>query len=563
MAQAFTLPNPSAANPAVNARRWWVLAVMSLTTFMVFLDNTVVNTALPSISRDLGASTSTLQWIVDSYTLLLAGLLLVGGSIGDRFGRRRFLTVGMVIFGVGAAGAAISNSAESLILMRGLQGVGAALVLPATLSIITDVFPREERAKAIGIWTGAGAVALAAGPVFGGFLVDEIGWSAVFWMHIPVVMLALFGLRIVPESRDRRALGLDIRGGLLATSGLLALVFGIIQGNDSGWTSTLIVGAFGLGIGLLLAFAVTEIRSRTPMLPLRFFKQRDFNGAVLIIGLVFFALMVTFFFLTQFFQLVQGRSAFTAGLFMLPAAGMMMVGAPISGVLSRSVGPKILTTVAGMAMTFGLLWLTQLNVDSSFLTVAIGIMAFGFGGGMALAPLTDTVMAAVPVNDAGIGSAVNDVSRELGAALGIATVGSFVGSLYGSNVETALEGVAPASVVETVSEGIGVAAVTLPTLPADLAETVSVAANGAFVDAITTGMYISAGFAIAATLAAALLMPRKMRETQAEAVVETTGSTTLTGTLVPATPRATTIPALAPVPVMVEPAGYVTRDDAA
>ena len=564
MVQAISLPNPSSARSAVNARRWWILAVMSLTTFMVFLDNTVVNTALPSISRDLGASTSTLQWVVDSYTLLLAGLLLVGGSIGDRFGRRRFLTIGMVIFGVGAAGAAISNSAESLILMRGLQGVGAALVLPATLSIITDVFPREERAKAIGIWTGVGAIAIAAGPVFGGFLVDEIAWSAVFWMHIPIVVLALFGLRIVPESRDRRALGLDIRGGLLATGGLLAMVFGIIQGNESGWTSTLILGAFGLGIGLLAAFAVTEIRSRAPMLPFRFFKQRDFNGAVLIIGLVFFALMVTFFFLTQFFQLVQGRSAFTAGLYMLPAAGMMMVGAPISGVLSRSIGPKILTTVAGLAMTFGLLWLTQLSVDSSFVTVAIGIMAFGFGGGMALAPLTDTVMAAVPVNDAGIGSAVNDVSRELGAALGIATVGSFVGGLYERNVESALEGAAPASVVESVGDGIGVAAVTLPTLPADLAATVSAAANGAFVDAVTTGMYISAGFAVVATLVAAFLMPRKMREMQAEAesVDGQTSGTTLTGTLVPATPRATTIPALAPVPV-VEPVSYVTRDNVA
>ena len=566
MSQAISLPNslpkPPAAPPALNARRWWVLAVMSLTTFMVFLDNTVVNTALPSISRDLGASTSTLQWVVDSYTLLLAGLLLVGGTIGDRFGRRRFLTIGMVIFGAGAVGAAISNSAESLILMRGLQGVGAALVLPATLSIITDVFPREERAKAIGIWTGAGAIALAAGPVFGGLLVDEIGWSAVFWMHIPVVLLSLFGLRIVPESLDRRARGLDIRGGLLATSGLLAVVFGIIQGNESGWTSTLILGAFGLGASLLVAFAVAEMRTRAPMLPFHFFKQRDFTGAVVIIGLVFFALMVTFFFLTQFFQLVQGKSAFTAGLYILPAAGMMMVGAPISGVLSRSIGPKILTTVAGLAMTFGLLWLTQLTIDSSFVTAAIGIMAFGFGGGMAMAPLTDTVMAAVPVNDAGIGSAVNDVSRELGAALGIATVGSFVGGLYESKVEAALEGAAPASVIESVSEGVGVAAVTIPTLPASLAETVSVAANGAFVDAITTGMYLSAGFTVAATVVAVLLMPRKMRESQAESVVESIGTSTLTGTLVPSTPRATTIPVFATAPAT-EAVDYSTRGDAA
>ena len=300
------------------ASRWWVLAVMSLSTFMVFLDNTVVNTALPSISRDLNASTATLQWVIDGYTLVLAGLLLLGGTMGDRYGRRRFLTWGMVIFGLGAVGAALANSAETLILMRGVQGVGAAFVLPATLSIITDVFPREERAKAIGIWTGVGALAIGVGPVVGGALVDELGWNAVFWMHIPVVLLALAGLRIVPESRDGRRLGLDLPGAVLATGGLLAVVYAIIQGNEAGWTSPEIVIAFGAGIAMLAAFAFVELRARAPMLPLRFFRQRDFNGAVLVIGLIFFAIIVTFFFLTQFFQIVQGKSAFTAGLYLLP-----------------------------------------------------------------------------------------------------------------------------------------------------------------------------------------------------------------------------------------------------
>ncbi|MCZ6706445.1 MAG: MFS transporter, partial [Chloroflexi bacterium] len=383
----------SAATEELNPRRWWILAVMSLTTFMVFLDNTIVNTALPSISRDLGASTATLQWVIDGYTLVLAGFLLVGGTMGDRFGRRRFLILGMLIFGIAASGAALSTDSTMLIGFRGLQGIGAALVLPATLSIVTATFPREERTIAIGVWTATGGLAIGVGPVVGGLIVDEINWAAVFWLHLPVVAIALLGMRLVPESRDSRLLRLDIPGALLATSGLFALVFGIIQGNEAGWTSPEIIAAFSAAVILLGAFAVVEARSRAPMLPLRFFKQRDFNGAVLIIGLIFFSLMVTFFFLTQFFQIVQGKSAFTAGAFILPAAGMMLVGAPISAILSKRIGPRALITVAGVAVVGGLIWLSNLDADSSYLTIGLGLAAFGFGGGMALAPLTDTVMA--------------------------------------------------------------------------------------------------------------------------------------------------------------------------
>ena len=511
LATILRLPGTSAPL----ASRWWVLAVMSLTTFMVFLDNTVVNTALPSIARDLNASTATLQWVIDGYTLVLAGLLLVGGTMGDRFGRRRFLTIGMVIFGLGAVGGALAGDANTLIAMRGVQGTGAALVLPATLSIVTDVFPRNERAKAIGIWTGVGALAIAVGPVVGGFLVDQLNWNAVFWMHIPVVALALLGLRIVPESRDSRLRGLDLPGAVLATGGLIAVVYAIIQGNESGWTSPEIVVAFLGGAALLAAFAAVQKRSANPMLPLRFFRQRDFNGAVLVIGLIFFAMMVTFFFLTQFFQIVQGKSAFTAGLYLLPTAGMMMVGVPLSGLLEKRVGARILVVAAGIAVVFGLVWLSAVDASSSFTYIAIGLAAFGFGGGMALAPLTDTVMAAVPVNDAGIGSAVNDVSRELGAALGIAIVGSFVGSIYRANVEDRLDGGVDPEIVQTTSEGIGVAVVAAQSLPADIAATVVGAANDAFVDAFTTGLLISAGFMAAATLAAVVLLPNRMRETQA------------------------------------------------
>ena len=506
---------PAKIGPA-SARRWWVLLVMSLATLMIFLDNTVVNTALPSIARDLNASTSTLQWVVDGYTLILASLVLLGGTIGDRFGRRRLFAVGMVIFGAASAGAALADSSGTLILMRAIQGAGAAMVLPATLSIITDVFPREERSKAIGIWAGVGALGLGIGPAFGGFLVDEFNWNAVFLMQLPIVAAALIGLRVVPESKDSRRLPLDVPGALLGTGGLLAVVYSLIQGNDAGWLSREILGGFGLGAALLAGFVVVELRSRAPMLPLRFFRQRDFTGAVLIIGLVFFAISATFFFLTQFFQIVQDKSALTAGSYLLPMAGMMMVGAPIAGVLSKSVGPKVLVSIAGLVAAFGMIWLTQLDVDSSYVTIVIGLLAFGFGAGMAEVPLTDTVMAAVPVDDAGIGSAVNDVSRELGATLGIAITGSVVSSLYTGNVGDSLTGAVSPELVDTVGEGIGVAAIAAQSLPADLAATVTAATNLAFVDAFSTGLWISAGFMAAATVVALLMIPWKMRRKQAE-----------------------------------------------
>ena len=296
-----------------NSRRGWVLAVMCLGAFMVFLDSAVVNTALPAISRDLGASTSTLQWVVNAYILILAGLLLVGGTVGDRFGRRRWFGIGVVIFGGAAGLASLAPNAETLIAFRAIQAVGAAFILPATLSIITDVFPREERSKAIGIWVAAGSVGFIAGPVLGGALVDAIDWQAVFWMHLPVTAVALVGLRLVPESRDNRHLPLDISGAILGTGGLIALVFGIIQGPDVGWTSPQILAAFVVAAVALGAFGTVEARSSAPMLPLRFFKQADFTGPMLVIGLMFLALVGMFFFLTLYFQLVQGNSTFRAG----------------------------------------------------------------------------------------------------------------------------------------------------------------------------------------------------------------------------------------------------------
>ena len=524
MAQSTTAVQPASTRPQARdpltrseARRWWVLAVMSVGTLIVFLDDTVVNTALPRISVALHASTSGLQWVIDAYVLVLAGLLLLGGSLGDRYGRKRVMTIGLVAFGCASAGAALSRSIGMLVTMRTLQGLGAALVLPATLSIITNVFPRQERARAIAVWTAIGGVGIGLGPALGGYLVDAASWSAVFWLQIPIVLAALAGMVVVPESRDERHLRLDVPGAVLGTSGLAVLVYGIIRGGEAGWGATTVIGCFGVAAVLLVAFAIVEARATNPLLPMRFFRERDFTGAVLVIGIVLFAMFVTFFFLTQFFQLVQGRSAFEAGLLIVPTSIAMIIGSGLAARLIHAIGPRLLALAMTGAMTIGLVLLMALTPTSTTFQIITALVIFGFGAGLGLPALTDTVMAAVPERDAGVGSAVNDVSRQLGGALGVAVIGSIVNSAYRHRLDRTLGRRLPSTVLQSAGRSIGVATQVARTLPGGLATTLTHAANRAFVDAITGGFLISAVVMIASITVAATMLPRRMRTAQAAA----------------------------------------------
>jgi len=516
----MTLTVPDAAldpAPTAEPRRWWVLAVMSVGTLIVFLDDTVVNTALPRISVDLGASTSGLQWVVDAYVLVLAGLLLLCGSLGDRYGRKQVMTAGLVLFGAATAGAALSTSTGWLVTARALQGLGAALVLPATLSIITSVFPRHERGRAIAVWTAVGGIGVGLGPVVGGYLVDVASWSAAFWLHLPIVGLALAGMTLVPESRDERRRPLDLPGAALGTAGLTALVYGIIRGGETGWSAGSVVASFAAAAVLLVAFAVVETRTAAPMLPLRFFRQRDFTGAVLLIGMVLFAIFVTFFFLTQLFQLVQGRSPVAAGLLIVPTSVGMIVGSGLAGKLLPKLGPRVLALAMTVGFIVALLLLTRLTATSSALQIDIALAIIGFGAGLGLPALTDTVMAAVPESDAGIGSAVNDVSRQLGGALGVAIIGSVVNSGYRTNLHDSLPAALPADAARSAEESIGVATEAAAALPPDLAATLTQAVNSAYVDAITDGFVLSAGVMVGALVVVLTMIPRRMRRAQAEA----------------------------------------------
>jgi EmrB/QacA subfamily drug resistance transporter len=499
---------------ARDPRRWLILAVMSLGTLIVFLDLTVVNTALPAISLDLGASTSQLQWIVDAYVLTLAGLLMFAGSVGDRFGRRRWMTFGLLVFGLGSVIGGLADDVAMLIIARAIQGLGAAFVLPATLSIVTNTFQRDERGKAIAIWTAVGGMGIGLGPAIGGYLVDRWDWNAAFWIHIPIIALALLGQVVVKESRDPRNIGIDVPGAITATIGISALVFGIIQGAEEGWTSPLIIGSFAAAAAMLALFVYVEKRATDPMLPLRFFKNRDFTGSVVILGMMFFAGPATFFFLTQFFQIVQGKSPLEAGLLILPNAFAIVLASAIAPRLALAIGPRRIVMLAMSIMTAAAVILTTVSADWSA-GIEIGtIMLFGFGFGLGMPSLTDNVMASVPIEDAGVGSAVNDVARELGSALGVAVLGTFISSIYRTNVDERLAGQVPDDVVEAATEGIGVVAGTLPSLPADVAATTFQGASTAFIDAMNTGFWFSAAILGSAVGLAAWLLPNAARTEQ-------------------------------------------------
>jgi len=513
----FTPGEASVSSPPDrDPRRWLVLAVMSLGTLIVFLDLTVVNTALPAISRDLGASTSELQWVVDSYVLVLAGMLMLAGSIGDRYGRKRWMAGGLLFFALGSVVGAMSTTVEMLIAGRAIQGLGAAFVLPATLSIVTNTFDRDERGKAIAIWTAVGGIGIGLGPAIGGYLIDRWDWAAAFWIHLPVIAVALIGLTVVKESRDPRHVGLDIPGAITATLGISTLVFAIIQGGEEGWTSPLILASFALSAVMLASFVAIERRAAYPMLPLRFFRNRDFTGSVLVIGIMFFAGPATFFFLTQFFQLVQGRDPFEAGLLILPNAAAIVVASALAPPLTARLGPKRIVMIAVSLMAIAAALFAGVQADWSATREIAVIMLFGFGFGLGMPALTDSIMAAVPVEDAGVGSAVNDVSRELGSALGIAVLGSFISAIYRDNVENTLGGSVDEGVVDAAKEGLGVLAGQSTELAPDVAQTAFGGAGDAFVDAMNSGFWLSAAVLASAVVVAAVMLPNQSRVEQVE-----------------------------------------------
>jgi len=411
-------------------RRWWTLAAVALGLFMIMLDNTIVNVALPSIQRDLGAKLSELEWIVSGYALSFAALILTGGKLADLLGRRRIFVIGLAVFAASSLACALAPSAGFLIGARVVQGVGAALMNPATLSIISATFPPRERGMAIGLWAGVSATALAIGPLVGGLLVENVGWSSIFYINVPIGVIAIVAsYLLIDESRDMSAgQRLDFPGLASSGLGLFALTYGLIEANAHGWTSPRIVGALALAALALALFVLLESRQRAPMLDLQLFRNGTFTGANLVILMVTLALFGVLFFLSLYLQNILSYSPVRAGAAFLPMTVLIVLVAPFAGRLSDRLGSRWLLTIGMTLVAAELLWFSRVGVHEAYLSLVPGMVLGGVGMACVMSPGTAAAMSGVPLDKAGVGSAVVNTSRQVGGSIGIALIGAIMAS---------------------------------------------------------------------------------------------------------------------------------------
>jgi len=494
----------------VHARRWGILGVLILALFGVSLDNTILTIALPTLSADLHASASELQWMVDAYVLVFAGLLLVAGALSDRYGRRLALVAGLVLFGLGSAIAPLVTDATQLIALRAFMGLGAALTMPATLSILADVFPAHERPKAIAAWSAVSGLGIVVGPILGGWLLEHYPWAAVFVVNVPFVVVGIVAtLAIVPESRSPERAPLDPVGALLSVAGLVALVYGIIEVPSRGWSDPAILGSVGAAVLLLAAFAAWERRLDRPMLDLRLFRDRRFSAASLSITLTFFSLMGVLFLLTQYLQGVLGLSALETGIRFIPIAVGVILASPVAATLVARIGTRYVTALGLVVVAAGLGLLATLGVTSSDLHVAGVLFVTAVGMGLAMTPATDAIMAALPEAQFGVGSAVNDTTREIGGALGVAILGSLFAATYAGRLADAVTGL-PADAAAAVKESIAGAAAVAQAVGGDAGAAILASARQAFVDGMTWTAVIGVAFALAGAAIALRFLPDRV-----------------------------------------------------
>jgi EmrB/QacA subfamily drug resistance transporter len=413
-------------------RKWLTLASVSFGLFMIMLDNTVVNVALPSIQRDLGADLSELEWIVTGYALTFASLMLVGGKVADAYGRRRIFVLGIIVFTTASLFCGLASSSEVLIAARVLQGAGAALMNPATLSIIAATFPPRERGTAIGIWAGTAALALAIGPLVGGLITEHLEWSWIFFVNVPVGALAIVASYLfIDESRDETHASLDIPGLATSAVGLFALTYGLIEANSYGWTSARIVGAFALAAIALTSFVVIERRRRQPMLPLDLFRSGTYVGANLVVLLVALAMFGIFFFVSLYMQNILGYSPVETGAAFLPLTILIILVAPIAGKTSDRIGSRGLMTAGMILIAVQLVMFSRLTVDATFWNLLPAFIIGGVGMSLTMTPSAAAATRSVPVDKSGVGSAVLNSARQVGGTMGVAIMGAIVAAKAG------------------------------------------------------------------------------------------------------------------------------------
>ncbi|HZQ85949.1 MAG TPA: DHA2 family efflux MFS transporter permease subunit [Acidimicrobiales bacterium] len=513
----------------VYRRRWFTLLVLCISLIVITLDNTILNVAIPTLAHPtsqggLGATASQLQWIVDAYTLVFAGLLLTAGSLGDRFGRYRFLAIGLAIFGTGSALSAFASSAGMLIFTRALMGIGGACIMPSTLSIITNVFTDPaERGKAIGVWAGVSALGIGLGPITGGFLLQHFWWGSVFIVNVPIVLAGLaLGFFLVPESKDPGHAALDPVGAGLSILGLGWVLWAVIEAPSRGWGSSGIVAALVLGLAVLAVFFTWELHTPSPMLDMHFFEDPRFSAASGAITLVFLALFGTLFLMTQYLQSVLGYSTVKAGAVLLPQAATLMIFAPLSNVWVQRWGNKRVVATGLLIVTSSLLLFLTYQPNSSVFHVIFVTVVMGLGMANILAPCTDSIMGSLPRAKAGVGSAVNDTTRQMGGAIGVAVFGSLMASHYTSSFVHSVSSTVPGGLVAATKNNVGSAiafAKQAPQARPYAAEIVRVA-NHSFVSGLHIIGLVAAGVTLTAAIGVARFLPARAREQEPNAALE-------------------------------------------
>jgi EmrB/QacA subfamily drug resistance transporter len=484
-------------------RRWWTLVVLSVSLLIIIIDDSIINVAVPTLQRGLGASATGLQWIVDAYIVVFAGLLLTMGALGDRFGRKRFLQLGLVVFAGASVLGAYAGSTTQLILARALMGVGGALIMPSTLSVITDVFPRTERVKAIGIWTGVASLGIPLGPIVGGWLLEQYWWGSVFLLNVPIALAALAaGWTLVPESRHPTPPRPDLPGLALSVAALTTLVYGIIEAPASGWTSAKVAGSLATALVAGTAFVLREARAREPMLDLRLFRNPRLSWGTAAMTLAGLAIGGLAFLLTQYLQFVHGYTPLQAGLRFLPIA----IGFGIASPIAQRLVPRIGTTrTVAAALGGGALLFASLSLigpATSYWLVGPALLLFGLGLGAAFVPATDAVMAAVPGENAGLGSAINDSGRQVGAALGIGILGALANAGYRSGIGGAVSSLSP-DLAAAAKRSVGAALEIAARVGGPAGASLRGAASAAFMDGF--GLAMLAGAVLLAAGAVAVL----------------------------------------------------------
>jgi len=522
MTSELTVPTESKAY----ARRWWTLAVLCLSLLIVFVGNSSLNVTIPTLSRVLGATTAQLQWVIAAYSLVFAGLLFSTGALGDRYGRKGALQFGLAVYLVACLFATASTAMWQLIACRAVMGIGAAFIMPSTLSILVNVFPPEERTKAIAIWASVTGAAGAIGPVASGWLLGHFWYGSVFLVNIPILITALVaGWFLVPKSKDPEQGQLDPVGAVLSIVGVVALVYGLIQAPEVGWASPETLGAFAIAAVVLAVFVLWELRVDEPMLDIRYFKSPAFSTGTGGMILIFLSMYGVMFMMTQYFQLIHGYSPLGTALRLLPMAPIMIIVSPLTPRLIARFGANRVVAFGMCAIAGGLLMFRPLTPTTPYIYLLLAMIPLVSGMALSMSPMTASIMSAVPPRRAGAGSAMNDASRELGAALGIALMGSLAASAYTNNLSKATAHL-PVSVQQQASKSLSDALEVAQKMGGAAGRALTAAAQHSFIDGIQLAV---TGSAILAVIAAVIVFTKlpplpTHEEAGAEAVETALGS---------------------------------------